>query len=208
MLAQTGMKPIRLSTLLAIAAAFSLLAHPARAQVSIQFEGIAAPGGVSNPATPLIDSGYILTAAQSSNSIFSATFPGVNHDGNATDYLGFAASNVITLATATDDPFSFVSLDAATLNSGGTTFTLNLVGFLGGLQTASQSLTVTSTWQTFTLSGFENVDSVTITPVGADASGVGIDNVTTDVVPEPSTIYLFIAAAAVVATVRWRRLVA
>jgi hypothetical protein len=57
------------------------------------------------------------------------------------------------------------------------------------------------------LSGFDNMESVTISSTGADPSGVALDNLTTAVVPEPSAVYLLTAAVGLAGLSRLRRLV-
>lgn len=136
-----------------------------------------------------------------------------NRNGRAADeglVGGHMAGNgapplTITMTRSGGGTFDLGSLDAATgLGTFAGTTSIDLIGTLFGGGTVSQTLSATSTWDNYTLSGFTNLTQLVFSNMDAVA-GISIDNLDDTVavaVPEPSTIALIFLGLAGLGFVR------
>jgi hypothetical protein len=163
----------------------------ARADV-ITFENFAPPGGVVNinPAFPYNEAGFRLTPTDDQSAVFDSAAV-VDMPGNATDFFGFAESNIITLTNIAGNPFNLNSLLLGPITVGGGSISMTLVGNFagGGFITRTFSAVTTSTLVTF--SDFNNLSNV----VFRTTDDSGLDNINVTVtgggaVPEPTTMLL------------------
>ena len=191
------------------------------------FEGVVASNADQIPATPYSEAGFTLTqisGVSDTTAIFGADVPppepGVTHNTDGTAVYGFCGycsspKTVVALTADGGGAFDLVQLAAGDLETGYPTDAQQLVvlGNLAGGGTVSQTLDLTDTWATFTLSGFDDVTSVDFsaglngTVLGGIPAypDVGMDNITTDV-PEPFSLAVFGTALLgfAAARARWR----
>jgi hypothetical protein len=156
----------------------------------ITFENFAPPGGVTNvnPASPYSEAGFRLTPTNDQSAVFDSAAT-IDMPGNATDFFGFAESNIITLTNIAGSPFNLNSLLLGPITVGGGTISMTLVGNFaaGGFITRTFSAVTTSTLVTF--SDFNDLSSVVFRTT--DDSGLDNINVTVGAsVPEPTTMLL------------------
>lgn len=166
--------------------------------------------------TPIFDSGFTFDFVAAGWGVFgpgSGACCNVNYNGTTSMFAdGNRDGNAYFVMTPTaGGTFSISSLDAAVYWVGASG-SIEITGYLHGGGTVSTTLGVGTTWGTFALSGFNNLDSVMFrdTTSGAFlvAPGMGIDNINTTPVPEPETYVLMLAGLAMVglASRRARRL--
>ena len=191
--------------------AVGLMAGPAAQAATMTFEGVAPPGGYVVPVTPCTEAGFQLTnATPSSDGIFDGAYSGANSDGSAVfGWCGDCASPspvVITLTAVGGGAFSFSALDAANLRFESSTQPLDLVGAVAGGGIVVDQVTIGATWQTFALTGFNDVTSVAIfgPDIGQD---LAMDNLVVNSVPEPATLGLLGLGLAGVGFMRRRKTV-
>jgi hypothetical protein len=202
------------------------LTSPAGASV-MTFEGVVAANADQIPATPYSAAGFTLTQISGNISDSTAIFgadvpppePGVTYNTDGTAVYGFCGycsspQTIVALTAEGGAAFDLLQLAAGDLETGYPTDAQQLVvlGNLAGGGTVSQTLDLTDTWATFTLSGFDDVTSVDfsaglngIVLQGIPAyPDVGIDNITTGV-PEPFSLAVFGTAMLGFAAARARR---
>lgn len=177
------------TTLSVLAASLALLSTSTQASI-ISFDSLEQSGPGYQFMSSYTEDGFQLTST--SNSFGSA------QQGNTGWYFGSASlfnntgGAITKLAKVGGGTFSLNSIDLAPVSTGwGLGATISLVGNLNGGGTVNQSFIVDDGYffQTFVLSGFTNLDSVT----WAQASPYHqFDNLVIDAanVPEPSTALL------------------
>ena len=190
----------------------SLLATATYASEVITFESPLTPV-IYYPGNALIDGAFSISISGDPLSARAAIGPGFCSppcSSNGTQSLYSMATNFTILRTD-GGAFSLLSLDAAsyftTLNS-----TLDIV-VTGYKESASVvSTTITSApggadvFHTYTLAGFDDLNSFTIAEVsnGINYAGFAVDNITADV-PEPSTWAMMILGFAGIGFMAYRR---
>lgn len=178
---------------------FLVVLVPSLCAETIGFEGIVAPGGSLGPATPHLESGFILTSDNTVNSIFGSAYAGINPiNTNGTDIFGWCAGDCgpQTLSLTGPVPFNLLALDVATLWFDYTPgMSVNLTGYFSGGGSIFTSLPVTTSWTTHNIAGFVGLASLEITATDptpeVDLLDSAIDNLSvTTAVPEPSALLL------------------
>jgi hypothetical protein len=208
-------KKVRLKSFLFVVAAACTL--ECRADV-ITFDMIPPPGNAPQSGT-LTTQGFNFT----SPSFHIIDQPGLCAGGcvdDGTQYLAVAGPSLdsaVVVTNAGGSVFSVTGLDAAKLflTPGGlfgspNADTLDLLGTLAGGSSVSVSLTLPAegSFGTFTLAGFSDLTSLTIsgTGGGSDDASWAVDNLVVTSVPEPSTTGLLIGGLMLSALVVRRRL--
>ncbi len=171
-----------------------------------------------NAQAPLANSGFTFIGSQGHYSYaMGAKYSGSDESNiayNGNDF--YMSSGLFTIASATAAPFSVNSMDLARWNSYSNvaSFTATLVGNkVGGgtvtriinLDTTLNSIKTTGNdFATYSLTGFDNLYSMTITNSGNEY--LAMDNLVINAtsVPEPSSIALFGLAVAAGAFARRR----
>lgn len=177
------------TTLAAFASLLALLSFTAQASV-ISFDSLEQSGTTYQFVTSYTEAGFSFTST--SNSFGSA------QQGNVGWYFGSASlfnntsGATTTLARVGGGAFSLNSIDLAPVSTGwGLGATISLVGHLNGGGTVNQSFLVDDGYffQTFALTGFTNLDSVTWVQASPyhQFDNLVIDGAT---VPEPSAALL------------------
>ncbi len=148
------------------------------------------------PVTPYTEVGFTLDSADSggtSDGIFEA---GTFFNDNGTDIFGWCGGPcfmdpilpiVLTLERTDSMPFAFLSFDASGLFVGDDPGLIDVVGNLVGGGTVSQTIDPTpNVWNTFPLTGFNNLESVEISLVSSPDAGPAMDNLVMFTPPEVS----------------------
>ena len=163
----------------------------------VTFEGIVAPGNTQFPLSPYTERGFVLT----NGGIFSATSLANTNGTDVFGWCGFCeAPNpvVVELKAANGGAFNFLSLDGGNLERFDLTQRLQVIGHIRTGGTIVQEFTLSSSYQSFTLTGFTDLISVEL--IGLDVAPCcsrpepAVDNlVLTSVnsVPEPASLALF-----------------
>jgi hypothetical protein len=194
------MKKLLLSAAIAALSAFSMTASA----TTITFNALEQAGN-----------GYQFMPSYSESG-FTFTSPGSNfgsaQQGNAGWYLGSASlfdnlARGIMLSKNDGGTFSFTSIDLAPVStSWGSGATVSFIGNIHGGGTISSSYTLNSSFafQTFSLSGFNNLDSVTWTQASPYHQ---FDNVVLDgsPVPEPATYVMLLTGLGLIGFTARRR---
>jgi hypothetical protein len=172
--------------------AFALLAlSSAAGAATITFDPLEVPGNSFTYLNSYQEQGFQFTTV-------SSNF-GSAQQGKDGYYFGSASlfnnrgDGVTTLSKVDNTVFSFQSIDLAPLSTNfGTGTVVNFVGNLHGGGQINQSFTVTTTdsFETFTLSGFNNLDSVSWTQTSPyhQFDNLVVDQATN--VPEPASLTL------------------
>ncbi|HZV65688.1 MAG TPA: PEP-CTERM sorting domain-containing protein, partial [Telluria sp.] len=167
------------------------------------------------PGAGFTDNGFSFVGT-SDDYLIGTAYSGAN-DGsylayNGTDY--FMAYNTFTISSATAAPFKVNSLDLARWNDYGNVTQATLTGYKVGGGTVTQVVNLNTgsnagkqtgnDFNTFVLSGFDNLSALTISHDGYDY--LAMDNlvVNATTVPEPSSLALFGLAVAGCAFMRRR----
>lgn len=104
--------------------------------VTMDFEGVAPPGGGAVPVAPYTEDGYTLNASAGSHGIFDSASPGDNTNGS--DIFGWCGSCggsiLFTVTNNAANPFSIQSIDVSTLNGPGGGANSNAFGIIQGGQ--------------------------------------------------------------------------
>lgn len=165
----------------------------------IAFEGFVAPESLENvnPSSPYTEAGFTFTPSNSDAAVFSATAGSVFY-GRASDWLGFAEGNTITLTGPA--PFDLESMWAGPSSIGGGTISFTVVGQLFGGGTVSATFTDLTTATLLEL-GFSNLSSVTFSAT----DDAGIDDVTVNSsIPEPGSLLLMATGLLAIGVLRHR----
>ena len=179
---------------------------PIASATLIDFEGHPDDG---NPV--INEAGFSFTFSAEGWGVFTDGFVGggAPYTQNGTTRLVMSGGSpcFVTFKPIDDSPFSLASMDAATMFPG-TAGGMDIVGNLEGGGTVNASFSLTGTFANYVLPGtFVNLDSVTvsnqITGSFRQDSGVSLDNILVNPVPEPST--LAVAALALVGLAKKRR---
>jgi hypothetical protein len=148
--------------------------------------------------TPIFDSGFRFDVSASGWGVFKnsdGACCNINDNGTralfADGNSGNAPANVI-MTLVGGGTFGLSKLDASVYYTGAPADTLILTGNLFGGGTVTTTLNTSTAWTSYSLTGFQNLTSLTFTAgtSGAfmSAPGFGIDNLTIGAaVPEPST---------------------
>jgi PEP-CTERM motif len=175
----------RIGALLAVTSA-ACLSAPAAA-LTIDFEGYAADGSAVavTPGSPFTSSGFTITPSTSDSAVFDSA-SGSLLIGDATDWIGFAETNVLTLAPSGGGSFDLTSvlIGPSTIASA-TPIDISIDGNLAGGGTLNATYNSLSTATTATLD-WTGLSSVTFT-VTDDA---GLDDIVVVATPEPGTLAL------------------
>jgi len=207
---------------LALAAFAILAAGSGRANTVLTFQDISIPGNTDSPAFfTYSNSGFTLTAtdpstglqsgfqAHGSNSIFYAGAVGVAAFAPAS-----GPDNQIELQQSSGGAFSIFSIDLARNFAFDPAPSVTFVGTKVGGGTVTQTFTVTtaagvSAFQTFSFSGFTNLETLTWGQPVVSSGMHQFTNVnlaaTTAAIPEPGTWLLFASALSGLAGYRCRR---
>jgi hypothetical protein len=165
---------------------------------TVGFEGVVADNKSIVPITPYTESGFTFT--NPNNSIGSdGIFGSAASNSNGTATFVFCSYNAgcgedvfVTLTAADLSPFSLSSISAGNWHGEQTTGSIDLIGHLFGGGTVTQSITAGAAWQTFTISGFDNLTSIDF--FGRTVYAVAIDNLELNAprnaVPEPASLTL------------------
>lgn len=186
---------------LLLSAALAIAALPMHADI-VDFESVPPSGNAIQTGT-LTTQGFDFSSV-SFHVIDDPTGCAGGCVDNGSQYLAVAGPGVDSpvMMTATGgQSFSVTSLDAAKLflTVGGLTDdpnadTLDVLGTLSGGGTVSQSLLLPGegSFNTFSLNGFKNLTSLTISGTGGGSTNASwaVDNMTVSATPEPSTIAL------------------
>lgn len=164
----------------------------------IGFEGVVINDGMVAPILPYTEAGFTITSNvrpfNAADGIFGKD-AGANNNGTASLVFcstdsGCSAGYQLTLTGTA--PFSISSIDAGAFLVGGLAGTLDLIGNLVGGGTIMQTLNADDSFETFALSGFSNLSSLTL--IGYTTIGISIDNLVIEVaaasVPEPGSLAL------------------
>lgn len=145
------------------------------------------------------EQGFTLNTNASGWAIADNAFGGGTFAGNGTwrfmlsgNGNGGVNGGQMRLTDTTNAPFSLQSFDAAVMFQGGVN-TLIVIGNVNGGGTLNATFNVNSTYTNFTLSNWNNLDSVIFrsgTNLGYQTDpGIGLDNLTVNQpVPEPTTM--------------------
>lgn len=162
------------------------------------FEGIVINDGMVAPILPYTEAGFTITSNVQPFNPADGVFgkdAGANNNGSASLVFcstdsGCSAGYELTLTGTT--PFSITSIDAGAFLVGGLAGTLDLIGNLVGGGTIIQTLNADDSFETFALSGFSNLSSLTL--IGYTTIGISIDNLVLEAaaadVPEPGSLAL------------------
>lgn len=183
---KTKMKMKTALTALIFASTMSAIAIEASA-TTITFDSLEQAGGGFQGLSSYTENGFTLSA-----SAFASA-----QQNNAGWYFGSASlfnnysGGITTLSKVGGGIFDFSSIDLAPVSTGyGAGATVSFIGNIhgGGIVNASYTLDNTFAFQTFLVSGFNNLDSVTWTQ---DAPYHQFDNIVLDhSVPEPGSLAL------------------
>lgn len=169
--------------------------------------------------TPIVDSGFQFDFTSSGWGVFgpsSGACCNLNYNGTTAlfaDGERNGLSGQVVMTKVGGGTFAVSALDAATYWTG-STGTVELIGALLGGGTVTTSLSIGSSWASFTLpSTFVGLTSLTFRDTQTAgflvAPGFGLDNINTAVVPEPEAYALTFAGLLTVgALVRRRRVTA
>jgi hypothetical protein len=182
-------------TLVVLSIAALLLVVPAYASTIIDFNS-----HPSDFSTPIFDSGFQFDFNASGWGVFgpgSGACCNVNYNGTTSMFAdGDRIGNASILMTQVGGgTFSVSALDAAVYWIGASGQIL-LTGQISGGGTVFQTLTVGTPWASYTLSGFDNLVSLTFQDTTSGgfltAPGMGIDNINLGPsIPEPGTLVMF-----------------
>ena len=193
---------------LALAVSLALSAAAAQASI-IDFNTHPFDGG-----NPILESGFTFNFNAAGWGVFSSgACCNLNYNGTAALYAdgdrsGSNASSVMSLTGG--GTFSVSAFDAASYWNGATG-TLNVIGNIFGGGTVSASFGVNSTFQSFSLTGFNNLVSLQFQDSASggflSAPGFGVDNINLDpsAVPEPETYAMMLAGLGLLGFVARRR---
>ena len=164
--------------------------------------------------TPIFDSGFRFDFDSAGWGVFgpgSSACCSVNYNGTTSMFADGDRSGNAEVVMAVDGggTFSVSSLDAAVYWIGAPAGSIELIGAIHGGGSVSTTLATGGTWVHYALSGFDNLDSLTIRDTTSGgflvAPGFGIDNINTTPVPEPETYALMLAGLAAVGLAARRR---
>ena len=171
--------------------------------IIIGFEGIAAPTGLFNPATPHTEGGFTIESlSPGDTTIFGRNFTTLSINTNGTDVLGWSIPATFTLTQDNENLFSIESMDATNLFTGvySDSMAIDVVGnlFGGGIVEQTFGLDPDSFGTfPFNTAEFTNLVSIGISASNFTEVNLVMDNlVVNDVgpapapVPEPATILL------------------
>ena len=153
--------------------------------------------------TPIVDSGFSFAISASGWGVFSPTSGAccnVNYNGTPAlfadgDSIGPAS---VLMTKVGGGVFSVSALDASAYWNGASG-QIDVIGEISGGGTVTTTLTVGSTWASFTLGSFNNLVSLTFQDTASggflSAPGLGLDNINTSTgsVPEPGSWALITA---------------
>jgi hypothetical protein len=169
-----------MKTLLIVAGLFVNFAAQSNADVVLNFERFAPPGGLTNvnPSAPYREQGFTLTPSNADSAVFDAAafykFPGDN-----TSWFGFAADNPITLTGPAPFDLDSMLIGPSTIGIGTISFAITGHVFGGGTVTSTFLNLRTATEEVI---GFRNLQDA----VFFATSDTGIDNIAVAAaVPEP-----------------------
>ena len=192
--------PIR-KIALALGTCLALLA-PVTVAAVIDFEN---PGAVDCTVEAISSEGYSFNGA-GPRCVFGPGDEGIENANNGSYFL-IDARLPMTLTNDAGLPFSLTRIDLGIsyYNDVSPNFMI-LTGLFADGATISRTLTLTDSFQTFALSGFENLSALTFSNLLIPASDgdpgyIAIDNV---VLPLPASLPLFALAIGVMAAVRRR----
>ncbi len=191
------------STLLTSLAAFALspLPPPAvAAPVTIGFEGVVEDGTFVTDRLPYSEAGFTLTvpmALPNSSGIYGKDV--LNANGSAIFVFCTTDSNCgegTTVHLTGSAPFSLLSLDVGIPSAGFGEGSIDVIGTRAGGGSITTTLGAGNVWQSYVLSGFENLSSVQF--IGRTAYSVAFDKLVVNPsnVPEPSSLALALLALA------------
>jgi hypothetical protein len=174
----------RLLAFAVVAVGIFSLPHDANATI-IGFEGVAPPGSVLNvnPAAPFTEAGFTLTPTNAQSAVFdSAAF--IYMPGHLTDWFGFAENNIITLTGPA--PFTLESVVLGP--SGAASVLLTSITMVGNLNGGG---TLVATFSALDRATLETLNWSNLTSVVFRATeDSGIDDITLNSVPEPTSLIL------------------
>lgn len=162
--------------------------------VTIAFEGVAAEASLEpvSPAAPYTESGFTITPSDTSSAIFDSASP-EDFPGDATDWLGFAESNVLTLTfSGGTGVFDLTSVLIGPSSVGGGLVDVSIDGVLDGGGTLDASFLGLTTATTANLS-WTGLTSVTF----ATTDDAGLDDLLA--VPQPGALALVTLGVAALA---------